>query len=229
MFEQAYEEWMQGQIKGETNHRRREFLDKGLRRGTVDFLRHVWYPTVGNFRDLYPEWEVVDFQSGYRYLDLAYMPGGVKGGIEIQDYGSHARDLDMRRFKDLCWRHSLLSLDSWTFLLVAYMSIVEERQRCRQLVLSFIGKFTAFDVPGELNWLEAEAVRYARRVMRPVVPLELAGHLRICDRHARRILRGLMDKGLLESVGGKERIRRYILCKQGGDSSSLPARAPKVP
>jgi hypothetical protein len=76
VFEQAYEEWMQGQINGETNHRRREFLDKGLRRGTVDFLKHIWYPTVGNFRDLYAEWEVVDFQSGYRYLDLAYMPGG---------------------------------------------------------------------------------------------------------------------------------------------------------
>ncbi|MNR53510.1 hypothetical protein D3C85_1735390 [compost metagenome] len=42
-----------------------------------------------------------DFNNGYRYLDLAYMPGGVIGGIEIQGYGPHARDLDVRRFKDI--------------------------------------------------------------------------------------------------------------------------------
>ena len=35
----------------------------------------------------------------------------MKGGIEIQGYGPHARDLDVRRFKDLCWRHCLLALD----------------------------------------------------------------------------------------------------------------------
>lgn len=44
---------------------------------------------------LYPEWEVRDFNNDYRYVDLAYRPGGVKGGIEIQGYGPHARDLDV--------------------------------------------------------------------------------------------------------------------------------------
>jgi hypothetical protein len=125
-FEQHYEEWMIANLNQERNPRRRELLQKGLEHGTIEFLRSVWFPAVGNFHHLLPEWEVRDFGNGYRYVDLAYMPGEAKGGIEIQGYGPHARDLDVRRFKDLCRRHCLLSLDRWTLLPIAYPSIVEE-------------------------------------------------------------------------------------------------------
>lgn len=101
-----------------------------------------------NFNHLHPEWEVRDFHNGYRYLDLAYLPGnGVKGGIEIQGYGPHARDLDVRRFKDLCWRQCLLTLEDWLFLPIAYLSIKDEPKQCQQLVLAFMGKFMASDAP----------------------------------------------------------------------------------
>lgn len=140
------------------------------------------------------------------------MPGnGVKGGIEIQGYGPHARDLDVRRFKDLCWRHCLLTLDDWIFLPIAYLSIKDEPKWCQQLVLSFMGKFIATDVPTSLNWLEAETVRYARRIIRPFAPSELATHLRITDQHARRVLHSLIDQQVLHVASGAQRYRTYIL------------------
>lgn len=211
-FDQLYEEWLQNSIKNESNHRRRELLEKGLGHGTVEFLRAVWYPAVGNLDHLLPEWEVRDFNNGYRYLDLAYMPGGVKAGIEIQGFGPHARDLDVRRFKDLCRRHCLLALDGWTFLPVAYPSIVEEPKQCQQLVLSFIGKFVATDVSSSLTWLEAETMRFARRLLRSFTPQELADHLHVTDRHARRILHHLAEQKLLDiSGGGPHRYRTYCL------------------
>ncbi|MBH5318433.1 transcriptional regulator [Paenibacillus sp. GSMTC-2017] len=214
-FDQAYEEWMNVAIDQEQNPRRREMLEKGLGHGTVEFLRSVWYPAVKNFNHLYPEWEVRDFNNGYRYLDLAYMPGGdVKGGIEIQGFGPHARDLDVRRFKDLCWRHCLLALDDWMFLPIAYLSITDEPKRCEQLVLSFIGKFIATDVPTDLTWLEAETIRYARRLFHPFSPSELGKHLRVTDQHARRILHKLVDLQLLIVVSGNERYRTYGLRTQ---------------
>ncbi|WP_441889409.1 transcriptional regulator [Paenibacillus sp. YAF4_2] len=214
-FDHAYEEWMKSMIQQEENHRRRELLEKGLDHGTVEFLRSVWFPAVRNFNHLYPEWEVRDFHNGYRYLDLAYMPGGeMKGGIEIQGYGPHARDLDVRRFKDLCWRHCLLTLDDWIFLSIAYLSITDEPKRCQQLVLSFIGKFIATDVPESLGWLEAETIRYATRLLRPFMPSELASHLRISDQHARRVLHSLVEHQLLIVASGKQRYRTFALPAQ---------------
>jgi hypothetical protein len=210
-YEQKYEEWMHANISVAGNHRRREMLEKGLGHGTVQFLRSVWFPAVGNFEHLYPEWEVRDFNNGYRYLDLAYMPGGAKGGIEIQGYGPHARDLDVRRFKDLCLRHCLLSLDGWMFLPIAYLSITDEPKQCQQLILSFIGKFISTDVSSQLSWLEAETIRYARRLLRPFTPLELTEHLRVSSRHSRRILHGLVEQQLLFVSSGSVRYRTFQL------------------
>ncbi|WHX50816.1 transcriptional regulator [Paenibacillus woosongensis] len=210
-FNEEYDNWMQKHISEEKNHRRLELLEKGLGHGTVAFLRSVWFPAVGNFNNLYPEWEVRDFHSGYRYLDLAYMPGDAKGGIEIQGYGPHARDLDVRRFKDLCRRHCLLALDGWIFLPIAYLSIQDEPEECQQLVLSFIGRFISIDAPSQLSWLEAETIRFARRMLRPFTPSELAHHLRVSDRHARRILHGLIDMSILSIASGKQRGRSYKL------------------
>ena len=210
-FDQQYELWIHTNILNEKNPRRLEILNKGLGHGTVEFLRSVWFPAIGHFNDLHPEWEVRDFSNGYRYLDLAYMPGDARGGIEIQGYGPHARDLDVRRFKDLCRRHCLLALDGWTFLPIAYPSIVEEPKQCQQLILSFVGRFVATDVPASLSWLEAEAVRFARRLLRPITPLELAAHLRVSDRHTRRILHKLVELRILDIASGEQRARTYKL------------------
>lgn len=168
---------------------------------------------VGNFDHLYPEWEVRDFHNGYRYIDLAYRPNGARGAIEIQGYGPHARDLDVRRFKDLCWRHCLMALDGWIFLPISYPSIKEETRRCQQLILSFIGKFISTTVSADSNWtyLEAETLRYARRLIRPFTPTELAAHLCISNRHARRLLAQMVHSDWLDVASGNKRYRTFRL------------------
>ncbi|PZD93769.1 transcriptional regulator [Paenibacillus sambharensis] len=211
MFKEQYEMWMQKQIDQEKNHRRRELLQKGLSHGTVELLRLIWFPLVGNFDYLYPEWEVRDYSNGYRYLDLAFLTEGVKGDIEIHDYRSHARDLDTRRFKDLCRRQSLLSLDDWVYLPIAYLSIREEPEFCKQLILSFLGKFISFETDAKLSCLEAETIRYARRLLRPFTPMELASHLHVTDRYARQLLHGLVEGTHVVVAGGNKRYRTYQL------------------
>lgn len=210
-FEHAFEQFMQSQIAGETNGGRRERLEKGLGHGEMEFLRTIWYPVVGHFEYLYPEWEVGDFANGYRYLDLAYMPGDAKGVIEVQGYSSHARDIEAWRFKDLCLRHCHLALDGWVVMPVAYLSITDTPKLCQQLILSFIGKFISLSVPEELTWLESEALRFARRLLRPFAPSELAAHLKVSARYARILLHTLVEKKLLVAMSGQERVRTYML------------------
>jgi hypothetical protein len=211
LFDEVYEEWLHGQIEVEKNPRRSELLQKGLGHGTIEFLRSIWFPAIGNLEHLYPEYEVRDLSNGYRYLDLAYMPRGTKGCIEIHGYRSHARDIEAGRFKDLCMKQALLVLDDWLFLPIAYLSIRDDPGVCKQLTLSFVGKFLSTAVPSELNWAEAETVRFARRLMRPFTPRELSVHLRLTERHTRGILRDVVNKKLLVVASGNERYRTYRL------------------
>jgi len=46
-------------------------LQQEFEHGTKEFLRAIWYPTIGNFNFLHAEWEVRDFGNRCRYLDLA--------------------------------------------------------------------------------------------------------------------------------------------------------------
>lgn len=210
-FKVAYEEWLHNNIVAEKNPRRRELLEKGLSHGTVKLLQHGWYPAVGNFNHLYPEWELRDLNNRIRYLDLAYLPRNEKGCIEIQDFRSHARDVSYARFNDLCKKHSMLSMDDWTLLQISYLSIVEEPEYCRKAILAFIGKFISTDMSAELDWAEAETLRFARRLLRSITPIELAHHLRISDRQARRVLHALVERNLLIVASGNKRFRTYQL------------------
>ncbi|MGM0879908.1 MAG: transcriptional regulator [Bacillota bacterium] len=211
MFDDVYGRWLSNQIAEEKNPRRRELLHKGLGYGTVAYLRSIWFPIIGNLDHLYPEYEVRDMSNGCRYLDLAYMPGGAKGCIEIQDYRTHARDIETGRFKDLCLKQALLSLDDWMFLPIAYLSIRDDPGVCKQLTLAFVGKFLSTVMPYELNWAEAETLRFARRVVRPFTPRDLSAHLRLSERHTRENLRVLVNKKLLVVASGDQRYRTYKL------------------
>ncbi len=83
----------------------------------------------------------------------------------------------------------MLTLEDWTFLPIAYLSIKDEPKR----------------------WLEAETLRYARRTLRAFTPSELAAHLRVTDQHARRVLHSLTEQQLLHVARGKQWYRTYIL------------------
>ncbi|HET7627918.1 MAG TPA: transcriptional regulator [Bacillales bacterium] len=212
MFKKTFESWMHAQLADDSHPRRQDSLKHGLNRSSIEFLRSVWYPAVGHFDHLHAEWEVIDLNSGYRYIDFAYMPGGsVKVAIEIQGYGPHARDLEISRFKDLCWRHSLLTLDGWTLFPVAFPSILDEPEKCRQLILAIIGKYMSPASSAELTWAQAELIRYARRKFRPITPREAAHHLRLSPSHTRRILHSLVELQKFEIANGKQRRRTYKL------------------
>jgi len=115
-FETKMSQWLHDQLAVEKNPRRREILQKGIGHGTKEFLRTIWYPAVGNFNDLYAEWEVRDYGNHCRYLDLTYMPGGAKGCIEIHGYRSHARDIETWRFRDPGKNKRLAALACCTFI-----------------------------------------------------------------------------------------------------------------
>ncbi|MDF2836012.1 MAG: transcriptional regulator [Paenibacillus sp.] len=210
-FNEIYAKWMEKQIAEAESPRRRERLKLGLSHSSSALLQQIWLPAIGNLEHLHAEYEVRDLNNNYRYLDFAFIPGHSKGCIEVQDFRSHARDIEAGRFKDLCMKQALLTLEGWSFLPIAYLSIKEDPSLCKQLVLSFVGKFLAGSQTEGLHWAEAETLRYARRQLRPFTPTELALHLKLSDNRTRAILRNLLDKKLLDAHSGKQRYRTYRL------------------
>lgn len=208
-FETKLNQWLHDQLAVEKNPRRLELLQKGIGHSTNEFLKTIWYPAVGNFNHLYAEWEVRDYGNRYRYLDLAYMPGGAKGCIEVHDYRSHARDIEAWRFRDLCKKQAYLVLGNWLFLPVAYLSIEEEPEVIKQMVLSFVGMFVSILTNHSLSWIEAESLRFARGVIRPFRSNELALHLNRSPRQTRRILDKLVSMNELIVHNGQQRYRTY--------------------
>lgn len=206
-----YEQWLQDQMDREISVRRREILAKGLSHSSIEFLQKIWFPAIGHFDHLHAEFEVRDLDNRMRYIDFAFMPNGEKGCIEIHDYRTHARDIEVSRFNDLCMKQSYLVLDDWDFLPIAYLSIRDQPEACKKLVLAFVGKYLSITKPQDLNWSEAETVRFARRLMRPFGIHEVAEHLSVSERQARRIVNGLVMRKRLVIASGKHRYRTYKL------------------
>ena len=115
-------------------------------------------------------------------------------------------------------KQALLTLDDWFFLPIAYLSIRDDPGICKQLTLAFVGKFLSAGEPPELNWAEAETLRFARRLARPFTARELSLHLRLSERHTREHLRHMAEKKWLVVASGNQRYRTYKL----GQQSDLP-------
>jgi len=97
------------------------------------------------------------------------------------------------------------------FLPIAYLSVEEEPEVIKQMTLSFVGRFVSLSLNQSLSWVEAEAIRFARGVIRPFRVEELALHLNRSSRQARRILEKLVEMNLLIIHNRQQRYRTYQL------------------
>jgi hypothetical protein len=129
-------------------------------------------------------------------------------------------------------KQALAGLDDWLFVPIAYLSIKEDPEICKQLVLAFVGKFVSMPIKSALGWAEAETLRYARRLLFPFTPEELSAHLRRSDRQTRRVLQNLVDLHLLEVVNARQRYRSYrlpeVASAANGHRSSLARQIGKI-
>ena len=90
-FEVKLNQWLSDQIASENNARRRELLQKEIGHGTMEFLRMIWYPAVGNFNHLQA--------SLYPYQTIVCLVG-----LRRKPCGMHA--VPSARFVLMSWRHT---------------------------------------------------------------------------------------------------------------------------
>ena len=206
-FQQEYEafvRWHQTRRSGERLRRLRE----GHGHAEKLFLEGLWWPVVGHFQYLHPEYEVKDFQDGTRFLDFAYLRSPFRIGIEIDGFGPHARDIDRGRFGDNFMRQNQLVLDGWKIIRFSYDDLTHKKRRCQQLILHMLGRwYGESDVSISAEYQEKEIMRLAAMSIEPLKSRNVAELLGIRPEAARVWLRRLHAKGLLQPASGEQRVK----------------------
>ncbi|RKN74133.1 DNA-binding response regulator [Paenibacillus ginsengarvi] len=215
-FVQAYESFM-NEHKALRNGERLRRLQEGHGHAEKLFLEQIWWPAIGHFRDLHPEYEVKDFNDASRFIDFAYIRPPFRIAFEIDGYGPHMRDIDRWRFGDQLMRQNQLVLDGWKIFRFSYDDIFQKGRRCQQLVLHLMGRW--YGERGEqtppLLGRELDIARLAASSVSPITPAEVAGHLGIRPEHARKWLSRLVAGGVLRPARDQQRIRAYVLTEAG--------------
>ncbi|MFB9328821.1 DNA-binding response regulator [Paenibacillus aurantiacus] len=207
-FKIAFEEWLARhriQRKGEGRNR----IVNGLGHAENLFLEKVWWPAFGQLAGLHPEYEIRDFRDGSRFIDFAYIRGGMRIGIEIDGYGPHWRDLSRWQFADHLMRQNQLVIDGWLVIRFAFDDVCEKPRRCQQALQQLFGKWgSEQEEEALLNSYERDVLRLA--LQQEQISVRMASeYLRVTTVQARRLLRMLKDKRLIVPVNQNSRRVRY--------------------
>lgn len=211
IFGEVHERWIREHQKRRSGERLRR-LNEGHAYAEKWFAETVWWPAFGSFDQLHPEYEVFDFKDGSRFLDFAYIQGGVRICIEIDGFGPHRRDIDRRQFSDELTRQNHLVVDGWIVIRFSYDDVKEKPRHCQQLLLQLMGRLVGDQrkTGADLTLLEKEAVRMAFR-QNGVTPVELFRHLGMGRRKGMQLIDGLLEKKWFIPASGSQRIRLYRL------------------
>jgi hypothetical protein len=216
MFEEQYEKWLVNQRKSRKGEALRK-LNEDHTFSEKLFAEVIWWPVVGSFDCLHAEYEVTNYRDGAYYLDFALLRPPYRINWEVDDFSSHAKNLDRRGFNYERDRQNHLMLDGWQIYRLPLDAIKEHPRQCQQFVLQVMGKLYGggyIDTP-DLSLEQREIMRLALRLQRSFTPLEVCMAVGISNRFARTQLHKLSRIGLLEPVGGKQRVRSYRVTNQG--------------
>ncbi|WP_276353519.1 DNA-binding response regulator [Cohnella caldifontis] len=211
-FEAAYQRWMEYHIRRSTGERKRR-LQQGLSYSSKLFVRNLWWPAIGNLDDLHPEYEVHDFKDGSRFLDFAIILDGLVLCIEIDDYGTHARNLTRWQFDDHLDRQNDLVLDDWKILRFSVDRIKDNPRHCQLKIQQALGKWgNAKPVLPTTDPIDLAIVKLLSSRGTSMSPIEISKLLGWNNCTIALHLRKLSSEQIVfPEKAGKKRMTRYIL------------------
>jgi len=181
-------------------------------------LQNIWWPAIGNFDHLHPEYEVSDFRDGTRFLDFAWLPGFARLNVEGDGLETHARKISRTGFDDDRIRQNHLIIDGWSVLRFTHDMVKERPRMCQQMLLQFMGKLygkqkTNTDAHNlQLSLEEKEILRLAFRLSSAIRPQDVSDLLNIESQKSRKLLHRMSAKEILLPAGdGNQRIKAFRL------------------
>lgn len=216
IFEETHATWIHLHTSNRSGERRGR-LKRGHQHAEVLFLRNVWWPLRGNFKDLHPEYEVLDWRGRSYFADFAWMPGYVKLFFEIKGYASHVRDMDRQKYCNELNRETFFHALDYHVISFAYDDVEQRPDLCITLLRMVLSKYQPSQKPvSRVKLAEKEIIRLAIEQSRPLRPKDVELHLEINHKTSVLMLKRMCAKGLLHPTfsRSKERIVGYALVQE---------------
>ncbi|WAH37942.1 DNA-binding response regulator [Alicyclobacillus dauci] len=210
-FDQGYEAFLNMHRKLRTGARL-ERLHSGLGHAEQAFLKNVWWAMFHHFENLHPEYEIRDYDDGYRYLDFAYVQPYFRVCFEIDGLGPHWKNITKWKFSEHHQRQNALVIDGWYILRFTYDDVQEYPKLCQKTIQQLLGRWQMQSIAlASLSVPEREIVRLATSAKHQITPHDVCKFLNVGSKHARHLLHVLVDKRWLEPASGNVRITSYQL------------------
>ncbi|WP_379159708.1 hypothetical protein [Paenibacillus sp. sgz5001063] len=214
-FERVHEEFIRYHLSCRSGERKGR-LERGHQHAEGLFLQNVWWPLRGNFCDLHPEYEVMDWRGRSYFADFAFLPGPVKLLFEIKGYTSHVKEMDRHKYSNELNRETFLCAMGYQVLSFAYDDVERHPELCITLLRMVLSRYITSAVPVNKALLaEREIIRFVIRHSGSVRPRDVAQYFTLDPKTVRITLNRLCEKGWLNPVTRGAGIRkvRYELVR----------------
>ncbi|MFF2481463.1 DUF559 domain-containing protein [Paenibacillus sp. NPDC058071] len=212
-FDEAHSAFLKRHIARRTGERKGR-LERGHSEAEQLFCRNVWWRLWGNFDNLHPEYEILDWRGVSYFCDFVWMSPSVQLIIEIKGFGPHVRDMDRQKYCNELNRETFLTAMGYSVISFSYDDVAYRPDLCVTLLRMVISRFSAEASHDEqLIYSEREIIRLAYAMARPLRPVDVQSSLGTSHRKSVRLLQALCDKRLLTPITGEHgrRITRYEL------------------
>ncbi|MBB6679053.1 hypothetical protein H4Q31_17325 [Cohnella lubricantis] len=213
-FEMEHEKWMKDHLS-KRHGERKDALRRGHGFGNQLFVEKIWWPLVGHFAGLHPEYEMKDWRGRPYFVDFIWILGNLRLVFEIMDYGSHGTDRSKYRM-DLNRGLFLQSLECHV-ISIPLDEMKENPSFILAMVRSIIAPYlVAADekngaIRRKYTKIERQLMRLAIRHNRVISPAEAANELEIHKQTVIKYCRSLVAKGKFRAIptGTFGKIYRY--------------------
>jgi hypothetical protein len=206
-YEQAHEAFIEQHLASRTGERRGR-LERGHRHAEELFLQNVWWPLRGEFNDLHPEYEVLDWRGRSYFADYAFLPGPIKLLFEIKGYAAHVRDMDRLKYCNELNRETFLYGMGYQVISFAYDDVEQRPELCMTLLRVVLSRYLIVSVPSDRAILtEKEIIRYIVRKAGTVRLKEISDFFMLDPKTARLMLIRLCENGWLKAVKREHGVR----------------------
>lgn len=209
-FERMWDSFLQAEILS-AEGRRLERLKKDLV-GEKKMFSEVLWPVFQTFEGFSLEYEMKSINGVNIYLDAVYHP--LRIVFESEGFVPHAEGITRERFSFERMRIRTLALYGYKFIPFSWDELDKRPESCRRAVYELLGRFSGSGDRAirELTVYERETIRYALRLHRPFRLQDVCYCLGLGADASRRVLRKLLEKGVIRPLGhGRKKIRLYEL------------------